>query len=198
MAILRTPLLSVIHLVILPGFFAAISIFPSRTFKRYTSKTVESRLLEATMELVDSDAVVGMQDMGAAGITCSTSEMSAAGKVGMEIDLTKVPTRQADMKDWEILLSESQERMLVVVEKGKEDVVKKIFDKWDLSCEEIGVVTKGDRVRYFMHGDLVGDVPCNDLVLGGGAPVYHREFQEPDYFKKWKFNLSPKKMNPAK
>jgi phosphoribosylformylglycinamidine synthase len=90
------------------------------------------------------------------------------------------------MKDWEILLSESQERMLVVVEKGKEDVVKKIFDKWDLSCEEIGVVTKGDRVRYFMHGDLVGDVPCNDLVLGGGAPVYHREFQEPDYFKKWK------------
>ena len=146
----------------------------------------EKLLLEATLELGKTDAVVGMQDMGAAGITCSSNEMSAAGKHGMDLWLEKVPTRQKNMKDWEILLSESQERMLVVVEKGKEDVVKKIFDKWDLSCEEIGVVTKGDRVRYFMHGDLVGDVPCNDLVLGGGAPVYHREFQEPDYFKKWK------------
>ena len=73
----------------------------------------------------------------------------------MELWLDKVPTRQADMKDWEILLSESQERMLVVVEKGKEDIVNSIFDKWDLSCEEIGVVTKGDRVRYFMYGELV-------------------------------------------
>ena len=146
----------------------------------------EKLLLEATLELGKTDAVVGMQDMGAAGITCSSNEMSAAGKHGMDLWLEKVPTRQENMKDWEILLSESQERMLVVVEKGKEDVVKKIFDKWDLSCEEIGVVTKGDRVRYFMHGDLVGDIPCNDLVLGGGAPVYHREFQEPDYFKKWK------------
>ena len=146
----------------------------------------EKLLLEATLELGKTDAVVGMQDMGAAGITCSSNEMSAAGKHGMDLWLEKVPTRQENMKDWEILLSESQERMLVVVEKGKEDVVKKIFDKWDLSCEEIGVVTKGDRVRYFMQGDLVGDVPCNDLVLGGGAPVYHREFQEPDYFKKWK------------
>ena len=146
----------------------------------------EKLLLEATLELGKTDAIVGMQDMGAAGITCSSNEMSAAGKHGMDLWLEKVPTRQENMKDWEILLSESQERMLVVVEKGKEDVVKKIFDKWDLSCEEIGVVTKGDRVRYFMHGDLVGDVPCNDLVLGGGAPVYHREFQEPDYFKKWK------------
>ena len=150
----------------------------------------EKLLLEATLELGKTDAVVGMQDMGAAGITCSSNEMSAAGKHGMDLWLEKVPTRQKNMKDWEILLSESQERMLVVVEKGKEDVVKKIFDKWDLSCEEIGVVTKGDRVRYFIHGDLVGDVPCNDLVLGGGAPVYHREFQEPDYFKKWKlFNI---------
>ena len=146
----------------------------------------EKLLLEATLELGKTDAIVGMQDMGAAGITCSSNEMSAAGKHGMDLWLEKVPTRQENMKDWEILLSESQERMLVVVEKGKEDVVKKIFDKWDLSCEEIGVVTKGDRVRYFMHGDLVGDVPCNDLVLGGGAPVYHREFQEPDYFKEWK------------
>ena len=146
----------------------------------------EKLLLEATLELGQTDAVVGMQDMGAAGITCSSNEMSAAGKHGMDLWLDKVPTRQADMKDWEILLSESQERMLVVVHKGKEDIVHDIFDKWDLSCEEIGVVTEGERVRYFMHGELVGDVPCDDLVLGGGAPVYHREWSEPSYYQQWK------------
>ena len=150
----------------------------------------EKLLLEATLELAMTDAIVGMQDMGAAGITCSSNEMSAAGKHGMDLWLDKVPTRQADMKDWEILLSESQERMLVVVKKGKEDVVNAIFDKWDLSCEEIGVVTKGDRVRYFMHAELVGDLPCRDLVLGGGAPVYHREWSEPAYYQEWKkFNI---------
>ncbi|CAI8311924.1 MAG: Phosphoribosylformylglycinamidine synthase subunit PurL [Cryomorphaceae bacterium] len=116
--------------------------------------------------------------------------MSAAGKHGMELWLDKVPTRQNDMKDWEILLSESQERMLVVVEKGKEAIVNAIFDKWDLSCEEIGVVTKGERVKYYMYGELVADVPCDDLVLGGGAPVYHREYTEPAYFEQWKkFNI---------
>ena len=150
----------------------------------------EKLLLEATLELAMTDAIVGMQDMGAAGITCSSNEMSAAGKHGMDLWLDKVPTRQADMKDWEILLSESQERMLVVVKKGKEDVVNAIFDKWDLSCEEIGVVTKGERVRYFMHGELVGDLPCRDLVLGGGAPVYNREWSEPAYYQEWKkFNI---------
>ena len=151
----------------------------------------EKLLLEATLELAKTDAVVGMQDMGAAGITCSSNEMSAAGNHGMDLWLDRVPTRQEKMKDWEILLSESQERMLVVVEKGKEDIVNSIFDKWDLSCEEIGVVTKGERVRYFMHGKLVGDLPCNDLVLGGGAPVYNREFSEPSYFQEWKkFNIN--------
>tara|TARA_B100000287_G_scaffold373353_1_gene372507 strand:+ start:1 stop:2190 length:2190 start_codon:yes stop_codon:yes gene_type:complete len=150
----------------------------------------EKLLLEATLELGKTDAVVGMQDMGAAGITCSSNEMSAAGNHGMDLWLDKVPTRQAGMKDWEILLSESQERMLVVVHKGKEDIVNAIFDKWDLSCEEIGVVTEGDRVRYFMHGELVGDVPCHDLVLGGGAPIYHREYKEPAYYQEWKkFNI---------
>ena len=150
----------------------------------------EKLLLEATLELGKTDAVVGMQDMGAAGITCSSNEMSAAGEHGMELWLDKVPTRQAGMKDWEILLSESQERMLVVVEKGKEDIVNDIFDKWDLSCEEIGVVTEGNRVRYFMYGELVADVPCSDLVLGGGAPVYHREWSEPKYYQEWKkFNI---------
>ena len=151
----------------------------------------EKLLLEATLELAKTDAIVGMQDMGAAGITCSTNEMSAAGKHGMTINLDKVPTRQDNMKDWEILLSESQERMLVVVEKGKEKVVKEIFDKWDLSCEEIGVVTEGERVQYFMHGELVADVPCADLVLGGGAPIYEREYSEPDYFKRFQqFNIN--------
>ena len=146
----------------------------------------EKLLLEATLELGKTDAVVGMQDMGAAGITCSSNEMSAAGGYGMDIWLDKVPTRQENMKDWEILLSESQERMLIVVEKGKESIVHDIFDKWDLSSEQIGVVTEGDRARYFMHGELVADVPCDDLVLGGGAPVYHREWSEPAYYSKWK------------
>ena len=150
----------------------------------------EKLLLEATLELAQTDAVVGMQDMGAAGITCSTNEMSAAGKHGMIIHLDKVPTRQDNMKDWEILLSESQERMLVVVEKGKEEIVNSIFDKWDLSCEEIGEVTSGDRVKYFMNNTIVADVPCDDLVLGGGAPVYEREYSEPAYYKKFKeFNI---------
>ena len=146
----------------------------------------EKLLLEATLELGKTDAVVGMQDMGAAGITCSSNEMSAAGEHGMIINLEKVPTRQEDMKDWEILLSESQERMLVVVEKGKEDIVNAIFDKWDLSCEQIGEVTAGDRVKYYMHGKLVGDVPCVDLVLGGGAPVYERVYTEPAYYQQYK------------
>jgi phosphoribosylformylglycinamidine synthase len=150
----------------------------------------EKLLLEATLELAETDAVVGMQDMGAAGITCSTCEMSAGGGVGMDIHLDKVPTRQDNMLPYEILLSESQERMLVVVQKGKEDVVKRIFDKWDLHAEEIGVVTNSDRVRYFMNGTLVGDVPAESLVLGGGAPVYQREYKEPAYFQEYKkFNI---------
>jgi phosphoribosylformylglycinamidine synthase len=147
---------------------------------------MEKLLLEATMELAETDAIVGMQDMGAAGITCSTCEMSAAGNVGMEINLDKVPTRQENMLPYEILLSESQERMLVVVHKGKEEVVKKIFDKWDLNAEEIGFVTDTGRIRYYMHGELVGDVPAESLVLGGGAPQNEREYKEPAYFKEYK------------
>ena len=146
----------------------------------------EKLLLEASLELAKTDAVVGMQDMGAAGITCSSSEMSAAGNVGMKIDLDKVPTRQSNMKDWEILLSESQERMLVVVEKGKEYVVKEIFDKWDLNCELIGEVTHGDTLEFFQNGLCVARVPPSSLVLGGGAPVYERKYTEPAYFKKYK------------
>lgn len=147
---------------------------------------MEKLLLEATMELSETDAIVGMQDMGAAGITCSSCEMSAAGGVGMDIDLDKVPTRQDNMLPYEILLSESQERMLVVVHKGKEQIVKDIFDKWDLHAEEIGVVTDSKRVRYFAGGEIVGDVPADHLVLGGGAPVYEREYKEPAYYNEYK------------
>ncbi|MCC7301854.1 MAG: phosphoribosylformylglycinamidine synthase subunit PurL [Bacteroidia bacterium] len=142
----------------------------------------EKLLLEASLEVIATGAVIGMQDMGAAGITCSTSEMSAKGEHGMNVWLDKVPTRQANMKDWEILLSESQERMLVVVQKGREKEVQRVFSKWDLNCVQIGEVTTGDRLKYFMHGELVADVPAGSLVLGGGAPVYTREYKEPAYF----------------
>jgi phosphoribosylformylglycinamidine synthase II len=142
----------------------------------------EKLLLEATLELAKTDAIVGMQDMGAAGITCSTSEMSAKEGFGMDIYLDKVPTRQADMIPFEILLSESQERMLVVVKKGREDEVKAIFDKWDLNCEQIGEVTEGGSLKYYFHGELVAEVPAESLVLGGGAPIYHREWKEPAYY----------------
>ncbi|MEJ6796141.1 MAG: phosphoribosylformylglycinamidine synthase subunit PurL, partial [Flavobacteriales bacterium] len=132
----------------------------------------EKLLLEASLELAETDAVVGMQDMGAAGITCSSTEMSAAGKVGMKINLDKVPKRQEDMKPFEILLSESQERMLVVVHKGKEKIVEDIFEKWDLHAVEIGEVVEGDTVTFSMKGEVVAEVSAHSLVLGGGAPVY--------------------------
>jgi phosphoribosylformylglycinamidine synthase subunit PurL len=144
----------------------------------------EKLLLEATLEAIKTGAIVGMQDMGAAGITCSTSEMSAKGGVGMRIDLSKVPTRQANMKPFEILLSESQERMLIVAEKGKEHLLQAVFDKWDLECAIIGEVTDTERLHFYMNGELVADVPAEPLVLGGGAPIYEREYTEPAYLKK--------------
>ena len=143
----------------------------------------EKLILEASMELLETDAIVGMQDMGAAGITCSTSEMAAKSETGMKVWLDKVPMRQKDMKDWEILLSESQERMLVIVKKGQEAVVERIFEKWDLTYAIIGEVTDSRRVQYFMHNELRADIPAQSLVLGGGAPVYHREYSEPRYFQ---------------
>ena len=143
----------------------------------------EKLLLEATLELIETGAIIGMQDMGAAGIICSNSEMSAKGEHGMIIYLDKVPMRQANMVPFEILLSESQERMLIVVKKGQEALIQTVFDKWDLNCAEIGVVTDTKRLEYFMNGELVADVPADDLVLGGGAPIYEREYSEPVYFK---------------
>jgi phosphoribosylformylglycinamidine synthase len=150
----------------------------------------EKLLLEATLEVIKTGAVVGMQDMGAAGIICSNSEMSAKGEHGMRIDLDKVPMRQENMKPFEILLSESQERMLIVVEKGREKEVEAVFDKWDLNCAIIGKVTDTKRLHYYMNGELVADVPADDLVLGGGAPVYNREYREPAYYQEnLKFTL---------
>lgn len=151
---------------------------------------LEKALLEATLELAETDAIVGMQDMGAAGITCSTCEMSAAGKVGMDIWLDKVPTQEKNMLPFEVLLSETQERMLIVVKKGKEQVVKDTFKKWEVNATEIGVVTNSNHVRYFTDEKIVAEVPAESLVLGGGAPVYEREYKEPAYFQEYKkFNI---------
>jgi phosphoribosylformylglycinamidine synthase len=144
----------------------------------------EKLLLEATLEAIQTGAIVGMQDMGAAGITCSTSEMSAKSGTGMVIDLDKVPTRQENMKPFEILLSESQERMLIVCHKGQEAKLLAVFDKWDLECALIGEVTDTGRIVYSAGGEVVADVPAHDLVLGGGAPIYEREFERPAYLDK--------------
>ncbi|MGH2642393.1 MAG: phosphoribosylformylglycinamidine synthase subunit PurL [Chitinophagaceae bacterium] len=157
----------------------------------------EKKLLEACMEIVETGALIGMQDMGAAGITCSCSEMSAKGEHGMHIDLGKVPTRQQGMKAWEMLLSESQERMLIVVKKGREQEVLKVFEKWDLNCVQIGEVTNEQRLKYYLDGKLEADVPAESLVLGGGAPVYHRETKAPAYFEKIK-QFDPDKIHIPK
>jgi phosphoribosylformylglycinamidine synthase len=146
----------------------------------------EKILLEASLEAIQTGALVGMQDMGAAGIICSTSEMSEKGKHGMKVNLDKVPLRQKNIEAFEILLSESQERMLMVVHKGREKDIEKVLNKWDLSYAIIGEVTKGDRLEFFYHGEKVADVPASSLVLGGGAPVYDREYKEPTYYKQYK------------
>lgn len=141
----------------------------------------EKLLLEATLELIASGCVVGMQDMGAAGICCSTSEMSAKGESGMEIELDRVPLREQGMSAYEIMLSESQERMLAVIELGKEDIARAICDKWDVPITHIGRVTDDGVIRIYYQGKQVVELPGQTLVLGGGAPVYEREFTEPEY-----------------
>lgn len=141
----------------------------------------EKLLLEASLELINANVVVGMQDMGAAGISCSTAEMSAKGQVGMRIDLDKVPLREADMSAYEIMLSESQERMLVVIEKGKEAIAAAVCAKWDVPFVCIGEVTDDEHVSIFRKGQLVARIPAQSLVLGGDAPVYVREQKRPEY-----------------
>lgn len=141
----------------------------------------EKLLLEATLEAIRSGYIVGIQDMGAAGLTCSSSEMSAKGDTGMRINLDRVPVRESGMTPYEILLSESQERMLLVVEKGREGDIRSIFEKWDLQSEVIGEVTDTKRIEMLWHGTTVASIPSETLVLGGGAPVYVREARKPEY-----------------
>ncbi|MEO7800661.1 MAG: phosphoribosylformylglycinamidine synthase subunit PurL [Ginsengibacter sp.] len=144
----------------------------------------EKKLLEACLELMPTGAIIGMQDMGAAGIICSTAETSAKGQCGMNIQLDRVPMRQSNMKAWELLLSESQERMLIIVKKGREQEVINIFEKWDIPCSNIGEITEGDLLSFFMNDVLEAELPAESLVLGGGAPVYDRPYQEPAYLSK--------------
>jgi phosphoribosylformylglycinamidine synthase subunit PurL len=141
-------------------------------------------LLEATLEVIASGFVIGVQDMGAAGITCSTSEMSARGNSGMVIDLEKIPLREKEMTPYEILLSESQERMLFIIQKGHEKEVANIFKKWDIEAEIIGVVEDQQHVHIRLNNETMADIPAEPLVLGGsGAPVYLRETQKPKYLE---------------
>lgn len=144
----------------------------------------EKLLLEATLEAIRSGALIGIQDMGAAGITCSSCEMSAKGESGMILHLDKVPAREEGMTPYELMLSESQERMLLVVQKGREAEIKAIFEKWDLHAAEIGYVTDEPRLKIYWHGELVADVPPDHLSLGGGAPQYEREYVRPAYLDK--------------
>jgi phosphoribosylformylglycinamidine synthase II len=143
----------------------------------------EKLLLEASLEMIRENILVGIQDMGAAGITCSTTEMSARGNSGMIIDLDKVPVREEEMTPYEIMLSESQERMLIVGKKGKGKRIKEICDKWELICEEVGRVTDEPVLKVYSQGKKVAELPPHECVLGGGAPVYHREYQRPSYLE---------------
>ncbi len=142
---------------------------------------MEKLLLEACLEVMKSDALVGIQDMGAAGLTCSTSEMGSRGGVGVEIDVSLVPQRETGMTPYEIMLSESQERMLLVVKRGREPEVERIFDKWDLHAVRIGEVTADGMLRVKDHGTPVADIP--NRALTDEAPVYHRPMSEPEYLK---------------
>ncbi|MEX0894178.1 MAG: phosphoribosylformylglycinamidine synthase subunit PurL [Balneolaceae bacterium] len=141
----------------------------------------EKLLLEASLEALKTGVIVGMQDMGAAGIACSSSEMAAKGGEGMNVDLDKVPTREEGMTAYEMLLSESQERMLVVAEKGREQEIIDIYEKWDLNAVVIGEVVEGENVTYWRDGEIKAQIPADSLVLGGGAPQYERESRKPGY-----------------
>ena len=151
----------------------------------------EKLLLEATLELIKAGVVVGVQDMGAAGISCSTSEMSARGKAGMKINLDFVPLREPDMTPYEIMLSESQERMLFVFDKNKLDIAKEICKKWDVPLAQIGEVTNDGFLHISHKGKKVAKLKAIDLVLGGNAPQYDRLSKEPRYLEEIRnFNFS--------
>ena len=142
---------------------------------------MEKLLLEAVLELLQTDCVVAIQDMGAAGLTCSTCETASRGDTGIEIDVAKVPQRETGMVPYEIMLSESQERMLVILKKGREAEAKRIFEKWDLHAEPIGFVTGDKMMRVKENGVTVAEIPPR--ALADEAPVYVREEKEPIYLK---------------
>ena len=140
---------------------------------------MEKLLLEACLEVMKSDALIGIQDMGAAGLTCSSTEMGSRGGAGIEIDVAQVPQRETGMTPYEIMLSESQERMLLVVKRGREGDVERIFDKWDLHAVRVGEVTNDGMLRVKQAGSVVAEIP--NRALTDEAPVYHRAMREPDY-----------------
>ena len=142
---------------------------------------MEKLVCEACLELLATGAVAGMQDMGAAGLTCSTCETAARAGTGIEIELDKVPQRAPNMSSYEIMLSESQERMLIVVHKGREEEVKRIFDKWDLPWSEIGIITDTGHMMVRHGGKIVVDIPAKKIA--DESPVYQREAREPEYLK---------------
>ena len=147
----------------------------------------EKLLLEACLELMEGDSIIAIQDMGAAGLTSSSIEMASKGKLGIEINLNKVPCRETKMSPYEIMLSESQERMLIVLESGKEDLAKKIFDKWNLDFAVIGKTTNSKRIELYFDKIKVADIPVNTLVEN--SPMYDR---------KWKKAKLPKKIKIEK
>src|SRR5713226_690442 len=136
---------------------------------------LEKLLLEACLEAMQTGAIIGIQDMGAAGLTCSTCEMGARGGTGVEIELDRVPQRETGMNAYEIMLSESQERMLLVAESGREQEVLRVFEKWGLDGVIVGRVTNGNRLRVLEHGQLVADIP--NTALTDDAPLYHRPME---------------------
>src|SRR3954467_6997697 len=142
---------------------------------------MEKLVMEACLELLATGAVAGIQDMGAAGLTCSTCETAARAGTGIEIELSKVPQRAPNMTPYEIMLSESQERMLIIVKRGREAEVQRIFDKWDLPWAEIGTVTDSGRMVVRNGGKIVADIPAKKLA--DEAPLYEREAREPAYLK---------------
>ena len=142
----------------------------------------EKLLLEACLELMAGESIIAIQDMGAAGLTSSSIEMASKGNLGVEIDLNKVPTREANMTPYEIMLSESQERMLIVLENGKEEHAKKIFDKWNLDFAIIGKTTKSKKIELFFDNEKVADIPVNILVEN--SPMYDREWKKAKLPKK--------------
>src|SRR4030095_1093916 len=133
----------------------------------------EKLLLEACLELIARDAVAGIQDMGAACLTCSTDEREIRGASVIEIDLAKVPRREPGMTPYEIMLSESQERMLIIAKRGREDVVRQVFDKWDVPCAEIGRVTRDGMMRIRNDGAIAAEIPAK--ALADEAPLYSRK-----------------------